>query len=1315
MSGFPSNDMNDENVEGQEDLAITRYTSKKRDRDTGKNGEGMHKKHGPGHLIAEDPAVVAGTSSIPDEQEEPSEKFQPEDAAVPKKRLKTQAGVQSRNPVVEGWWSTFARGHIAVDMDSEMSKWGISIEHSSKSFTNFYKAVTEHGLGQKASVVVDPYTPKFGYARKVQELDIWKPAERLFELVEDDVELVAHTQPDGSIARRWRMLARNTMDTAAEDVELFLLPGLVIEGESCSRCQDPEIFGERGTVCKRKGSGACPQCVKDGDDQYCANELRERQSQFAVMTHEVCQDKAKIIALGQIAIHVMNRAPFNLNLESWKRFEAPKKLGSNRSIIVSREQGFVDSVSLVQWKDTHWEDFDIGSLPKLREDWRTGWLADPWSTAWYGEPLRTTQKGNSVAAFTNLRFPGVFVIDKTQKYAGWLYVLTRLLDHEAVDKAKAPAESYCIFGKTEDANADGNYPVEPRGDKTQRMCAYYLMGKAGTVQELKDAHEDTKTRWLKDKSHVYSGPYKRKQFLNLNTDGRQWTLLIPKHVFEDLQTNIGPPLKDLVSARIDVSTNDHVCMAWILQQSLDSLARGDGLVKALSSAFLAVERIKSGAMTRSEILQSYCVCIDENASAETEHHCMRCKTIRPCSNLFREETEDGELLKCVGCRGRDFRSYRGDRYIYDAQIARSASKTHADETKVHTPLFSVAELVMAAQGYAGGDDYSYICGYTDQEISTKAADWPPKWRSCGVGHPQAASFERPFIRYLHPDGQLVLHDPQHNFTVTQLALNIVKGGSSPSCLPLLKKCLQLRIQAPDSPPRVGYHEDVEHEWKTLERAMDHQAVIETLSHRNNAARLQEGQDLTQVTEYLKMEKSGVWDGKTLRVTAGFFALPGGVGSSKDDKSWDWDVILNDIEQMEGDRTFNPNSLQIPRLGRNKIPWLWRTDLCPSDSDYDEEFLHVIFTRRLRMMDQKCDPKHVTDESPTTLFLEYVAQWLENGGKCHFFGCIMIPFKGHLATFSIGRGVKQLTADGGARFIQPGDRMQTGCKTLLPTNMARDYDKSRRTVIFETWKANRLRFRYPGQEGLIKMLEDIVLQVQDSCRWYDAMGPSLNHYREVPLPVKKDQTEYRAKLSSIAATPINEDEEEAVDDEEEFFSAYRDEVLKTSGGEVPGGEVPGGEVPGGEDSSSSAPLNRQQRYQSLRNYILSQGREDDSELKKLLEELFGLVDEHDSLRWNAVLAKFKEINIAGESSDNDDATKQPDVPSKQSRLEVFRGNMRAMKAASLLTSPMSLGEILKTMNSRLEDADEFDKKEAIDMLSQLDGEGEFEIRVGLAPS
>jgi hypothetical protein len=273
------------------------------------------------------------------------------------------------------------------------------------------------------------------------------------------------------------------------------------------------------------------------------------------------------------------------------------------------------------------------------------------------------------------------------------------------------------------------------------------------------------------------------------------------------------------------------------------------------------------------------------------------------------------------------------------------------------------------------------------------------------------------------------------------------------------------------------------------------------------------------SSYLKvqeMNKSGIWDGKTVPTRTALRATFQTRGEASSLRSYDkfqmtwtkkeWMQLLEVISQVEEDRSdngFNKHGLTLPRLGPDKVPWLWRVDTCPDDVDI--QYIFREYRARLHTMDTMCDAAHETIESPATLYVENVVQWFETGGKCHIFGFTMTAYCGHLTNFSIGRGVTQQLEGGGTRLIKPGELMASGCKVLLPKDIHKDYDITRRTIIFESWKANALRFCWPVSPGLIDMLEQVILDIADSTKWFNKVG-KLKEYCVIPLPmIYKDKT------------------------------------------------------------------------------------------------------------------------------------------------------------------------------------------------------------------
>jgi hypothetical protein len=248
-------------------------------------------------------------------------------------------------------------------------------------------------------------------------------------------------------------------------------------------------------------------------------------------------------------------------------------------------------------------------------------------------------------------------------------------------------------------------------------------------------------------------------------------------------------------------------------------------------------------------------------------------------------------------------------------------------------------------------------------------------------------------------------------------------------------------------------------------------------------------------------------------------------------SEEWAQILTNINQLESSVNHNPHNLRIPRLGANKIPWLWRRSHCPQN-DVDYRYIFEQMCVRLKTWTDYCNQYHETTESPATLYLEECVQWLETGGKCHMFGFVKTMLPGHVASSSWGRGVSK--ADG--TLIMPGDPMATGCTVLFPTDMSKHYDLSRRTVINESWKANALRFCYRPSKELIPTLLDTVKSLQEKTSWYREVS---DDYPSIPMPTSyKDLSEWKIAIQAL----VSDDDVEKVDDEEEVDGEdFDDEV------------------------------------------------------------------------------------------------------------------------------------------------------------------------------
>lgn len=422
-------------------------------------------------------------------------------------------------------------------------------------------------------------------------------------------------------------------------------------------------------------------------------------------------------------------------------------------------------------------------------------------------------------------------------------------------------------------------------------------------------------------------------------------------------------------------------------------------------------------------------------------------------------------------------------------------------------------------------------------------------------HPNTVTLEKPHSRWLRDDDTIVLHDLD-NITLIKDSANKTKGNLPPSAAPMTKRAMELKKRVEHKPPCQGYHAEVEHEWRALERAQDNLRPITLLASLKRKGRVAAGQDVDVVRATLAMETTGIWDGKTLVKSnsirkLGLFFTRGQNSSVRmnDDGNpvyprWtqeQWAQLQDVVAQIEADPVLNPHGLRMPRLGKQRVFWPWRSDTCPVDVDSDYFFDE--FRARLTTMDEACDKHHVTVETPATMFVEYMVQWYQTGGKCHVFGFEMVPYCGHFANYSFGRGLQQRMDDTGTmRDIKPGDHMKTGCTDLFPTDIKAHYDIKRRTVVCESWRANVMRWRYPGKPDiLLPILEQNILDLCDETDWYHGVQ-EIDKYYAIPLPTKYKrsgdwiQSFVPAEDADDFASTADVQDDEGVDDEVEFLEA-----------------------------------------------------------------------------------------------------------------------------------------------------------------------------------
>jgi len=362
------------------------------------------------------------------------------------------------------------------------------------------------------------------------------------------------------------------------------------------------------------------------------------------------------------------------------------------------------------------------------------------------------------------------------------------------------------------------------------------------------------------------------------------------------------------------------------------------------------------------------------------------------------------------------------------------------------------------------------------------------------------------VKPLHmKDGLPALHHPE-NIVLTRLCINWVKGKDGPSILPWLKRLLQLAKVAKLQPVTANYLPEQLQEMVTFERFADNATMIRRTFAHSNVLRLRDGlapgYQKTFDEIIAPQFKSGIFCGFVIRgpykpVELRTSELPDITVNGVHFQYWTEDEreeLVEDFRQMEQDtKRFNPHGLTIPR-NEYGSPNLWRE--C---NGADWEFVWREVVRKLRITDTECDAQNDTEESPASYLVEFAVQWLETGGKCHVFGFRLVADMSHFQSYSIGRArfryddQRQIVGE-----VQAAEKMQSGCTTLRPTDMSRDYRHSRRTLVVESLKANSLWSFFLNDASTRAKIEGAIEGIPESSAWFDARK-SLEEYPYIPPP------------------------------------------------------------------------------------------------------------------------------------------------------------------------------------------------------------------------
>ncbi|PVI06927.1 hypothetical protein DM02DRAFT_622693 [Periconia macrospinosa] len=183
------------------------------------------------------------------------------------------------------------------------------------------------------------YTPSLDQPTQILDMPFFDPENRQYEPLVKDGGLYDHESYHGDTTRAWRLPARNLRDPESATVELFTLHTSVRENENCAQCKAKRSAKK----CNVSPGVAYDRCRAKGCGQECVRlfDLLVQQG-YNLITENVCDqsEKWKVIELGKIKVDIMNRAPLDLEIESWETIN----IKGGRRAPCFRERIFVNIV-----------------------------------------------------------------------------------------------------------------------------------------------------------------------------------------------------------------------------------------------------------------------------------------------------------------------------------------------------------------------------------------------------------------------------------------------------------------------------------------------------------------------------------------------------------------------------------------------------------------------------------------------------------------------------------------------------------------------------------------------------------------------------------------------------------------------------------------------------------------------------------------------------------------------------------------------------------------------------------------------------------
>ncbi|CAK1361827.1 hypothetical protein CB0940_02845 [Cercospora beticola] len=796
------------------------------------------------------------------------------------------------------------------DLDYTPNKWDSPHLHR-------YFELLQDGHFKMKSGATAKYTAPTPKSEHV--LDLPAVEGRNFTLVEDAICLVNQDQPDGTTIKVWKIPIRNM--TAEElQFDAFMVPGWATPLK-CPSCKKKQV------KCNKKRP--CDKCSKDPVDAAECVKAKHEVADHRWLTESACSSEniSKIVQLGQLVAQILNRVPFEPDVDIWTGRRQP-----DVRALVPPQKRFVELVSIIEWKRRHFQELDFDRIPPHPAPWsdKTHTYRFFGRAAFGGPPVLQWRKQSYGTQPRSLIWSG-----KDGQHANFLTLSPANFD---ASQRETPSEDhlddYQFFGQYFDGAPDDcnnkDLVTEAKTDsKTASMLRAFqqglfaLVGHVGEWTAINSTwHEHTSAYQSKagTKGAMLDGPLngglllkKPNAITNALYFGQSWHALLAK------------PFTHAAIPKVD----DRACLSYAMSTTLDAFEAGKSFPWITFTLYRALYELESGIVTRDMVIEQALTSFDsadpDNASRWAI--CMHCLKSIARDRLCWIETIKGPLLCCRSCSNSSYalKTFSNRPNLFDT-LRRRCEQIFKSDSLFTTPDWTPNELsaTLHQNHQVPGEVVKYIHGFTALPMDL---------------YTQSAIYLRPEIEKVHQRYGDQLHSP-HNITLVPSCLNKLHLTGAISLLPVVKNAMVLGLKEQElGRLRPRYHPDLEAEWAANEAAQDHQRIVCSLTPSNTKLRMRQERSPEIDQRIREMEKSGVWDGDLVPFVKGLFQTKSSRIQSPHwpvENMWQdtrWKELVALIKEMQGSKDWNPESNDIVWIGpQQDLPWFWREDHAPTDVD-----------------------------------------------------------------------------------------------------------------------------------------------------------------------------------------------------------------------------------------------------------------------------------------------------------------------------------------------------------------------------------------------